>query len=141
MLRFPRGLDTEIGELGIRISGGQRQRVALTRAIAAAAPRFPGLLVLDDPFSAVDVTTEARIVASLHRAFGPEARPEDRVTIVLCSHRLAAFPSADLVVVLQDGRIEAMGRHVELMAASGLYARIFRAQLSAEAAPVDGARR
>jgi ATP-binding cassette subfamily B protein len=141
VLRFPRGLDTEIGELGIRISGGQRQRVALTRAIAAAAPRFPGLLVLDDPFSAVDVTTEARIVASLHQAFGPEARPEDRVTIVLCSHRLAAFPSADLVVVLQDGRIEAMGRHVELMAASGLYARIFRAQLSAEAAPVDGARR
>jgi ATP-binding cassette, subfamily B, multidrug efflux pump len=60
---------------------------------------------------------------------------------VLCSHRLAAFPSADLVVVLQGGRIEAMGRHPELMAASALYARIFRAQLNAEMAAVDEARR
>lgn len=137
---FPEGLDTRIGELGVRISGGQRQRVALARALAAGAPRWPGLLVLDDPFSAVDVSTEARIVASLRRAFGPGARPEDRVTIVLCSHRLAAFPSADLVVVLQDGRIEEMGKHSDLVAASGLYARIFRAQMNAEAAPVDGAR-
>ena len=93
--RFPHGLDTEIGELGVRISGGQRQRIGLARAIAAAAPRHPGLLVLDDPFSAIDVDTEAAIVASLRHAFGPEAPPERRVTIVLCSHRLAAFPHAD----------------------------------------------
>jgi ATP-binding cassette, subfamily B, multidrug efflux pump len=138
---FPRGLDTEIGELGVRISGGQRQRVGLARAIAAAAPALPGLLVLDDPFSAVDVATEARIVASLKQAFGPDAPPEARVTIILCSHRLAAFPSADLVVVLQNGRVDAAGTHAELMAASGLYARIFRAQLDAEAVSADGMRR
>jgi ATP-binding cassette, subfamily B, multidrug efflux pump len=138
---FPLGLDTEIGEAGIRISGGQRQRVGLARALAVGAPRWPGLLVLDDPFSAVDVATEARIVASLRQAFGPQARPEDRVTIVLCSHRLAAFPAADLVVVLQDGRIEERGRHADLMATSGLYARIFRAQLNAEASAVNGMRR
>ena len=137
---FPRGLDTEIGELGVRLSGGQRQRVGLARAIAAAAPRFPGLLVLDDPFSAVDVSTEARIVAALKQAFGPDAPAEDRVTIVLCSHRLAAFPHADLVVVLQDGRVEEIGKHAELMAASGLYARIYRAQLNAEMASTDAAR-
>jgi ATP-binding cassette, subfamily B, multidrug efflux pump len=141
LLQFPRGLDTEIGELGIRISGGQRQRVGLARALAAGAPRLPGLVVLDDPFSAVDVATEARIVASLRGAFGPQARPDHRVTIVLCSHRLAAFPAADLVVVLQGGRIEAMGKHGDLMAAGGLYAHIFRAQLNAEVLAADGARR
>jgi ATP-binding cassette subfamily B protein len=138
---FPHGLDTEIGELGVRVSGGQRQRVGLARAIAAAAPALPGLLVLDDPFSAVDVATEARIVASLKQAFGPDAPPEARVTIIVCSHRLAAFPSADLVVVLRDGRVDAAGTHAELMAASGLYARIFRAQLDAEAVTADGMRR
>src|SRR5882724_4039061 len=141
VLGFPRGLDTEIGELGVRISGGQRQRVGLARAIAAAAPSLPGLLVLDDPFSAIDVTTEAQIVASLKQAFGTDAPLRDRVTIVVCSHRLAAFPYADLVVVMQDGRVEASGTHAELVSASGLYARIVRAQLNAEAVSVDGARR
>ncbi len=138
---FPSGLSTEVGELGVRLSGGQRQRIGLARAIAAGAPGLPGLLVLDDPFSAVDVATEARIVASLRATFGPAAPQRDRITIVLCSHRLAAFPYADLVVVLQDGRIAASGTHAELLAESALYARIFQAQANVDAAPVDGARR
>src|SRR5439155_12731166 len=121
VLGFPNGLGAEVGELGVRVSGGQRQRIALARAIAAAAPGLPGLLVLDDPFSAVDVATEARIVASLRATFGPAAPQRDRITIVLCSHRLAAFPYADLVVVLQDGRIAALGTHAELLAESALY--------------------
>ena len=125
---FPAGLETEIGELGIRVSGGQRQRIALARAIAAAAPAAPGLLVLDDPFSAVDVDTEAQIIAALRAAFGPTAPPERRATIVLCSHRLAAFPQADRVVVLDRGRIVEQGTHAALLAAGGLYARIYRAQ-------------
>jgi ATP-binding cassette, subfamily B, multidrug efflux pump len=125
---FPRGLDTEIGELGVRISGGQRQRVGLARAIAAAAPGYPGVLVLDDPFSSLDVDTETRIVATLRHAFGPDAPPEHRVTIVMCSHRLAAFPHADAVVVLRDGTIEETGTHADLVAREGLYARIYRAQ-------------
>ncbi|HMA35529.1 MAG TPA: ABC transporter ATP-binding protein [Chloroflexia bacterium] len=131
---FPAGLDTEIGELGIRVSGGQRQRIALARAVAAATPGRPGLLVLDDPFSAVDVDTEARIIAALRAAFGPTAPPAQRATILLCSHRLAAFPQADQVVVLAAGRIVEQGTHPTLVAAGGLYARIYQAQRQAAGA-------
>ena len=131
---FPAGLATEIGELGIRVSGGQRQRIALARAIAASEGRSPGLLVLDDPFSAVDLDTEAGIVAGLREAFGPTVPPERRATILLCSHRLAAFPRADLVVVLDGGRVVGRGTHDELMRAGGLYARIYRAQRAVERA-------
>ncbi len=121
------GAATQIGELGIRVSGGQRQRIALARAMAAAG-RTPGLLVLDDPFSAVDVHTEAAIVAGLRDAFGPGAPPHRRSTILLLSHRLVAFPLADLVVVLDAGRVREQGTHAALMAAGGQYARIARAQ-------------
>jgi ATP-binding cassette, subfamily B, multidrug efflux pump len=129
---MPAGLATEIGELGVRVSGGQRQRIALARALAAAG-QLPGLLVLDDPFSAVDVHTEAAIVASLRDAFGPGAPEHERATILLFSHRLAAFPLADLVVVLDAGRVAETGTHSGLMAAGGLYARIAYAQARVEA--------
>jgi ATP-binding cassette, subfamily B, multidrug efflux pump len=125
---FPAGLETEIGELGIRVSGGQRQRIALARAIAASGPRAPGLLVLDDPFSALDLDTEAKIVTALRQLFGPSQPYAQQCTIVLCSHRLSAFPQADLVVVLDRGRVLEQGTHVDLSAGNGLYARIYRAQ-------------
>jgi len=138
---FGHGLDTQIGEGGIRVSGGQRQRIGLARAIATAAPDGPGLLVLDDPFSAVDVTTEAAIIGSLRHAFGPDAPSERQATVVLCSHRLAGFPHADLVVVLERGKVVEKGTHDELLSANGVYARICRAQRVGEAPVTEMAQR
>ena len=80
----------------------------------------------------MDVNTEAQIVSALRESFGPAAPPAQRATIVLCSHRLAVFPQADLIVVLDGGRIRERGTHPQLMAASGLYARIFMAQQKVE---------
>ena len=128
---LPEGVHTLIGELGVRISGGQRQRLGLARAAAL----HPGLLVLDDPFSAVDIDTEARIVANLRAAFGPCARPDHRTTVVLFSHRLGAFPQADHIIVLERGRIVESGMHTELLEADRLYARNYRAQLRVDGEP------
>jgi ATP-binding cassette subfamily B multidrug efflux pump len=125
---LPAGLETEIGERGIRVSGGQRQRMALARAMAASGPQAPGLLILDDPFSALDLDTEAKIVAGLRQLFGPSQPYAQQCTVILFSHRLLAFPQADLVVVLDRGRILEQGTHAELSTGNGLYARIYRAQ-------------
>jgi ABC-type multidrug transport system fused ATPase/permease subunit len=123
--RMPSGVRTQIGERGIRVSGGQRQRLALARALSAGGT--PSVLVLDDPFSAVDVQTEQAIIAALRA--GSRGQPETSPpTILLLSHRLAAFPYADEVIVLNQGTIEERGSHADLLEKAGLYARIYRAQ-------------
>jgi len=114
---FPNGVDTFIGEQGTRVSGGQRQRVALARALYRGSP----LVTLDDPFSAVDIATEQRMVRRIREA-------AEGSTLVLFSHRLSSFPQADKVIVLVNGLVHEAGTHRELLEKEGLYARIYRAQ-------------
>ncbi len=123
---MPRGWDTLVGERGVRLSGGQRQRLSLARSLVANGS--PGLLVLDDPFSSLDVETEARVISQLRHALLDDANPARRATIFLFSHRLASFPWADHVVVLHEGRVEESGTHADLLDVGGLYSRIFNAQ-------------
>jgi ABC-type bacteriocin/lantibiotic exporter with double-glycine peptidase domain len=130
---MPAGVATGTGEMGVQVSGGQRQRIALARSVAAPLSR-PRLLVLDDPFSALDLRTESRIIEALRAAVGPKAAVEHQATVLLFSTRLASFPTADLVVVLDRGRITERGTHEELVSGGGLYSRILRAQLHSSAA-------
>jgi ATP-binding cassette subfamily B multidrug efflux pump len=114
---LPQGYDTPVGERGVTLSGGQRQRVAIARALLADAP----LLLLDDALSAVDTDTEARILAHLRQA---------RVgrTVVIVSHRLSTVADADFTLVLRDGHVAEQGRHADLVAGHGWYARQWRYQ-------------
>ncbi len=102
--RLPWGLDTRIGEQGLSLSGGQRQRLALARAVLAR----PSVLVLDDPLSALDVHTEAKVEAALARVLRD-------TTAILVVHRPSTVALADRVALLEDGRITAIGTHSELM--------------------------
>jgi ATP-binding cassette subfamily B protein len=116
---FGAGAGTIVGERGLTLSGGQRQRVALARAVAAR----PRILILDDVFANVDVETEQAIIEGLRR---PD--PAGPRTILLMTHRLRAARAADRVVVLDGGRVVETGTHAALVAARGLYARLWRIQ-------------
>lgn len=121
VLAFPQGYDTMLGERGINLSGGQKQRATLARALA----REPLVLVLDDALSAVDTHTEAAILASLREAM------RGRTSFVV-SHRVSAVMHADQILVLDQGRVVERGRHADLIAADGTYARLLRRQLLEE---------
>ncbi|MDE2762870.1 MAG: ABC transporter ATP-binding protein [Gemmatimonadota bacterium] len=115
---FPDGYRTRLGERGINLSGGQKQRATLARALAIE----PAVLVLDDVLSAVDTATESRILEGLRR----ELRGR---TAFIISHRVTAVKDADLILVLDGGRIVERGRHEELLARRGTYASLLRRQL------------
>lgn len=119
---FPEGFDTVVGEQGYRLSGGERQRLAIARVILKNAP----VLLLDEATSALDTVSERIVQSALD-----EAR-RDRTTVAI-AHRLSTVAHADRIYVLQAGRIVEQGRHGELVALGGLYARMYEEQVATRA--------
>lgn len=121
LLAMPEGLDTQLGERGVRLSGGQRQRIAIARAIL----KNPPILLLDEATSALDAESEQLVQQALERLM------IDRTTIVI-AHRLATVLKADRILVIDGGRLVASGTHQELLQRDGLYARLAELQFGAQ---------
>lgn len=119
--RLPQGFDTDLGERGIKLSGGQRQRISIARALLADRP----ILLLDEATSSLDAESERQVAAALERL------ARGRTTLVI-AHRLATVRHADRIIVLDRGRIHAVGTHQALLRENGLYAHLARLQFMTE---------
>jgi ATP-binding cassette subfamily B protein len=120
IMEMPQGYDTPVGERGLRLSGGQKQRVAIARAILRRSP----IIILDEATASVDVETERQIQTAIASIAGQR-------TIVAIAHRLSTIRNADMILVIEDGRVTECGTHAQLVALGGSYARMDRIQASA----------
>jgi len=121
ILRMPEGYDTMVGERGVTLSGGQRQRITIARAIIRDAP----ILVMDEPSSGLDAESEELVFDALSKLMA------DRTSIVI-AHRLATVSRADVIFVIDGGRVAEQGTHQELLARGGLYSRLYELQFRRE---------
>ncbi len=119
--KLPQGYDTILGERGMTLSGGQRQRIAIARAVIRDTP----ILIMDEPTSGLDAGSEKLVFEALDRLI-------QNKTAIVIAHRLSTIRSADVIFVIQDGRIVQRGKHAELLEQSGLYAEFYALQLSPE---------
>jgi len=118
--KMPNGFDTLVGERGVSLSGGQRQRIAIARAVIRNTP----ILILDEPSSGLDAESEKLVFEALDRLMKGK-------TSIVIAHRLSTIRSADVIFVVQDGKLIESGRHEELSAAGGLYAELYEIQFGA----------
>ena len=119
IIELPNGYDTMIGENGVKLSGGQRQRIAIARAMLKNAP----ILLLDEATSSLDTKSERAVQEALSNLM------QNRTTIVV-AHRLSTIQSADLIHVIDEGRIAESGNHEELLQLNGAYAKLYEIQFS-----------
>jgi subfamily B ATP-binding cassette protein MsbA len=124
ILEQEHGFDTQVGENGVKLSGGQRQRIAIARAMLKNAP----ILLLDEATSALDTESERHVQAALENLM------RDRTTLVI-AHRLSTVIDADIIFVIDRGRVAEQGTHAELLEQDGIYARLYAMQFSEENQP------
>ncbi len=116
-MSFPDGYQTELGRGGVNVSGGQKQRLCIARALL----KHPKIMILDDSTSAVDTATDAKIRSGLKSEFGD-------TTVIIIAQRISSVEDADRIIVMNDGKIDAIGTHEELIATNGIYQDVYNSQ-------------
>lgn len=117
IMSFPNGYDTELGQGGVNVSGGQKQRLCIARALL----KHPKIMIMDDSTSAVDTATDAAIRSGLKNEFGD-------TTVLIIAQRISSVESADRIIVMNDGKIDGIGTHEELLATNEIYQDVYNSQ-------------